>query len=362
MPYYITPDFVNIERCAQEERKKLLSTAKKQGSTINERSTTIQFCINIAKASSLSSSHYGDAQLLANTVSCSRQFATKVLKMVEEGKEDSLFQSSRRIDSILATDWPDRLETFVLNPENSRAVPGKEQVSIRYGKRHTKFLLLKPKYTIIKEFKEANPDCKFKTSTLMREFPPYAVKPTSRDIQRNTCPYHANMRHLISALNRVLKSRDQPLYPTSCRQLVMKYMCPSDFADIDPLSWKEECAMGECQRCQTIKVNITKKLLDLEITFSQWETREQLVRKRGKMVKKNIFSLFSRTTTVGEARDLLVERLPKLRKHIYVAHQQWNAHATLRENLDKSSVITIEDYQMNITLKFAEQPTTSGYS
>ena len=104
--------------------------------------------------------------------------------------------------------------------------------------------------------------------------------------------------------------------------------------------------MGECQRCQTIKVNITKKLLDLEITFSQWETREQLVRKRGKMVKKNIFSLFSRTTTVGEARDLLVERLPKLRKHIYVAHQLWNAYATLRENLDESSVIAIEDYHL----------------
>ena len=47
---------------------------------------------------------------------------------------------------------------------------------------------------------------------------------------------------------------------------------------------------------------------------------------------------------------------------MYVAHQQWNALASLRQSLDKQSIITVEDYQMNIELEFSENPTPLAYS
>lgn len=150
--------------------------------------------------------------------------------------------------------------------------------------------------------------------------------------------------------------------PTSCRRLAVEHMCRSDFIELDPLTWNDKCARGDCDGCNNIELNIAKSVHNLEITYSQWETRTQMVKKKGKMIEKNIYALYSSTTIMKDAIELLVNSLYKLRKHIYTAHQQWNAHAVLRENLDMSSTITIEDYQMNITPKFAEQPTTSGYS
>ena len=108
---------------------------------------------------------------------------------------------------------PSKLEIFVLEPENSRAIPGNEQVSIRYGVRHAKFVLLKSKREIADEFKIIYPDCEFSTSTLIREFPPYAVTATSRDLDRNTCPIHANVRHLVRAINRIFKRENLDQLP-----------------------------------------------------------------------------------------------------------------------------------------------------
>ena len=339
-----------------------MSCAKRSFLTTNVRNTTIQLTINIAKSGSLHANHHGDAQLLANAVSCSQRFAMKALQAIEKGNEQELFKCEKRRDSLLATDWPDKLEEFVIQPENSRAVPGKEQVSIRYGKRHTKFLLLKAKYEIVKEFKKINPDCPFGPSTLLREFPPYAVSPTSRDIQRNACPYHANARHLVLAINNILKTWKCETLPSSCRELVMKHMCNSEFSDIDPLTWNPACATCECNNCPEIKIEVPKEVQGAEIKFSQWETRTLKVRKKGKMVDKDVYSLYSQTTEFLTAISMLEKSLPKLRQHIFTAHKQWQAHSVLRENLDDSSVITVEDYQMNVTPKFAEQPTASGYA
>ena len=67
--------------------------------------------------------------------------------------------------TILTTDWPQTLEQFVLRPENSRAVPGNEQVSIRYGTQHAKHILLKSKSEIIENFKAEYPQCTYRVST-----------------------------------------------------------------------------------------------------------------------------------------------------------------------------------------------------
>ena len=47
-------------------------------------------------------------------------------------------------------------------------------------------------------FKKNFPECDFSISTIMHEFPQKAVTPTNRDLERNTCPIHANTRRLVN--------------------------------------------------------------------------------------------------------------------------------------------------------------------
>ena len=79
-------------------------------------------------------------------------------------------------------------------------------------------------------------------------------------------------------------------------------------------------------------------------------------------MEKKVFSLYPEELTLQTAIDKLRNCLPKLCNHIYTAHRQWQAHSLLRNNLDESSVITVEDYQMNIEVEFKENQTSLAYS
>ena len=363
IPESILPRAFSLSRIAKEEIKKILSSSSKTGASASQRCVSTQLVINVAKAGNLNVDLHGDISLLADAVSCGRKFATKVLQALKDGKEQSLFIKNIRCDSVLATDWPAKLEQFVLQPENSRAVPGQDSISIRYGQRVPKYLLLKSKEEISRNFKEAFPDCKFTVSTLKREFPPYAVQPTTRDVERNSCPIHSNIRRLVKGINKELRKDKKTTLSTSCKQLSLDSMCKKGSPTIDPLSWHEDCATGECCDCPTINVDIDKKKLTKEVTICQWRSNKQKVKDRdGNMKEKNVFTLHPETIPLKEVIDRLQERLPSIRKHVYIAHSQWNAHKVYRENLDESSVITVEDYQMNIEVEFSEAPTSSSYS
>ena len=54
--------------------------------------------------------------------------------------------------------------------------------------------------------------------------------------------------------------------------------------------------------------------------------------------------------------------LPNLKRHIPTSHRQWKAHDILENNMDLSTVITIEDYQMNMEVKYWKAPTCTAYS
>ena len=54
--------------------------------------------------------------------------------------------------------------------------------------------------------------------------------------------------------------------------------------------------------------------------------------------------------------------IPQLAFHIYTAHKQWEGHNVARNNLDKDSIITIEDYQMNLEAVYSENPTSMVYA
>ena len=360
IPENILPKSFNLSRIVDKEIKSLLSCSSHAPSS--SRNTGIQLVINVAKSAKLSPDIYGDVTLLATAVSCGRRFATKVLNAIKNGEEKELFDCHQRCDSILATDWPQKLEQFVTAPENSRAVPGNDTISVRYGKRHAKYLLLKPKRTIAQNFKQAFPECNFTVSTLMREFPVYAVQPTTRDMERNTCPIHANARRLVKSINKNLRKGKAELLPTSCRLLSLKVMC-TDGHTIEPLTWNAACATRECNTCPELEIIVDAKLKSTNTTIHQWKTQAQKVKnKKGEWIEKKVYSLYPIEMTLQEAIDELRESLPKLCKHIYTAHRQWHAHSTLRTNLDESSVITVEDYQMNIEVEFTENPTSLAYS
>ena len=59
-----------------------------------------------------------------------------------------------RFDSIQVTDWPSKIAEFVYKPENSRAVPGEEAISIRYGVHKQKHILVRSRNDIAADFKK----------------------------------------------------------------------------------------------------------------------------------------------------------------------------------------------------------------
>ena len=77
---------------------------------------------------------------------------------------------------------------------------------------------------------------------------------------------------------------------------------------------------------------------------------------------KKVFGLFPITTTVEAVASTFLGSLGKLKRHIYIAHKQWDAHASARKSLTVNSLITIEDYQRNIEVEYIEQPTSMAYS
>ena len=74
-----------------------------------------------------------------------------------------------------------------------------------------------------------------------------------------------------------------------------------------------------------------------------------------------MFGLVKHVARVQDAVTTLVDMLPELKRHIYTSHIQWHAHSTLRSNLDRESVITIEDYQQNMEVIYREMPTSTAY-
>ena len=111
-------------------------------------------------------------------------------------------------------------QNFVFQPENTRSVLGHQQVSVRYGVRLPKYVLLRSRESITSDFKEKNPACEFKISTIIQEFPQNG---------RHTCPTHAYVRRLVMRINRILRKKgfSDSTLPKSCCVLATKVMCPS---------------------------------------------------------------------------------------------------------------------------------------
>ena len=221
---------------------------------------------------------------------------------------------------------------------------------------------MKSKQEISIQFKEENPDCEFSVSTIIREFPQFAVTPTTRDLERNTCPTHANARRLIKVINVKLQKNNMPSLPTSCRAFVGDTLCKGPLITEDPKTWSIECLDSKCNRCPGLIIHLPKDVLKEPTVFSQWASKKQTVLIKGEQKEKYIFSLYTETSSLKEAIDRLNKMTNKLALHIYTAAKQWEAHVEARNHLDKESIITIEDYQMNLEAVYTENPTSMAYS
>ena len=167
------------------------------------RVVSVEHTLAVIKEAGLSSDMHGDQSILSRVICSSKKFATKVLKLVKEGKEQSLFVRDLKKGAIKGTEWPSILRDFVLQPEYSTPSPGHETVSVgRNLPRVPKRVFCHSKDTIIKEFLEKHPDCPFHRSVLLRELPQECRTANARDFARNVCVTCTNFRHKMNRLRR----------------------------------------------------------------------------------------------------------------------------------------------------------------
>ena len=239
-----------------------------------------------------------------------------------------------------------------MRAENSRACPRQDTVSVRYGVRKPKYLLIKNRLTIAKEFLIENPSCSFSLSVILREAPANVVHGSERDFDRNCCPIHSNFQKIHAEL------REQGLHldiPVSCRAMCGKMLCKGEKVKVmEPLTWGEDCGLRTCSTCPKGKTEVPEEKKNTVVTVLQWATTE-CPRKQ-----KKVHTLVPMTMSLEEAARRHDEQLNILTGHVYRAARQWQACKLDIQNLGEGEVLCIEDYQMNLEISFSEC-TTSGF-
>ena len=184
-----------VRRVVLEEARRL--TSYRRGA---DREIATRHAIAVVKRCNLQLAAYGDLAILSRALGCHRNYAKKVLEAVCGGTEETLFQRQLKRDCLLASHWPSLLRDFINRPIYSRYVPGNDSISLSYGWRVPKILLLLYKLQLLKEFLAENPLCPFKWRVLLREIPRNCACAGPRDFGRNCCVTHTNNRLVFEQL------------------------------------------------------------------------------------------------------------------------------------------------------------------
>ena len=308
-----------------------------------DRYVSTKVALQTAQICQLDADKHGDTGILKNAIGSSWQFANSILLAIKTNTTEKLFERGRRRDCIKLTQYPDLLSEFAKQPQNSRRVPGNETVSIGYKQRAPKFILCKPRRVVLEEFLEANPSCHFSQRTLSREWPQNVRAATSRDLDRNVCGLHSNMRRLEKALKKHLGA-DLPI-PSSCRLMSTLVMCRPDHIDpLEPTTWELSCAKGLCTDCPQHDTPVPPALRSKQVTVALWGS------KRCDIKNKVINNLHDYTYSLQELAHKFDADLKKLKLHIYSAARQWSAEklTSSSETVTPNTIVTIEDYQVPI--------------
>ena len=346
------PQPVLAQLASDQIREDMLS--KKWGKLLHN--FTITHAVRVCKEVTYWKDHkHGEVAGLAAAIGASHKFVAKVLSAVEKGKESDLYRRQVRKDSLRGSPVMDELVLFLQEERNSRSCPG-STVSVAYGVRRDKYLLCDSKKNLLKLFKQENPLIKFKTSVMLKSWPRNFKTPTSRDRIRNACPVHSNFRRLLQALHLAGVGSN---IARSCRAASALAMCDkADKVSLDPLTWSFDCASGQCQECPPLHLHV-KEGVDASstIVFTQW--------KKGPSgrpsIKTSINSLFQVSMSVSTAMETLQEQSLALKRHIFVAYNQWRAKKLAEENLRCDTLLVVEDYQQNLTVELAETTTSTVF-
>ena len=123
----------------------------------------------------------------------------------------------------------------------------------------------------------------------------------------------------IKAINTKLRIVNVTSYlPTSCRELVLLILCKSPIVTSDPLTWPVACIKRTCNECPKIELDINNEFLNQTITFSQWQSKKQLVNIKEKQNEKYIYFLYTQTETLKVAINQLKINTSDLALHIYI--------------------------------------------
>ena len=302
------------EKAAREEVMRL--TKAKSGP---DRDIGVKTAIAVATKCAFTLEKHGDEVAFAEVVGSSVKFARRVLQALAQGQTESLFKRSKRRDSLVASDWPGVLRTFLDRPLYSRPVPGNDTVSTYYGHRVPKILLLMTRRQVLSEFKDFYKECPFSVRTLLKEIPANYVTMSERDFGRNAYVLHTNFRHILRHL---LKQGLLPDSLSSCRFIASQSLCSSSdsFNPLEPLTWDEKCVAGECESCPGFSITCPPEKEDLVISLAQWEN------KFCELKQKKIHSLFSRNIKLGEVVGKFNTEIKKMTEHVYRAARIWESY------------------------------------
>lgn len=350
-----TRELIARELQAMETSKRLAQEllARRRGLPRQSAAVSVEHGVAVVQELGLSSEVRGDETILAKAISCTRQFAGKLLRAVEDGDVATLGRRSPRLGEIKCTEYPALLREFCFREENSRPVPGLETVSVgRNLPRQPKRLYNRSREEIIAAFRAENPGCPFKRSVLMRELPQECRTPSTRDMARNCCVACTNTRHRMQRLRKAGLLVDMV---SSTRAVAARRVCSSG-AGFDPLavlSWQEECAMGHCADCQQWEVVVPEGRGEEVVTLALWGEKFCPIK------KKKIHGRFPETMTLASLVQSFNTELPKLTKHLYVAYRQHSSCKLLSNSLRPGEVSSQEDYQQNVTMILSEETTSA---
>ena len=110
------------EKAAREEAMRLT-----RGKSGPDRDIGVKTAIAVATKCDFTLEKHRDEVVFAECVGSSVKFA------LAQGQKESPFKRSKRRESLVASDWPGVLRTFLDRPLYSRPVPGNDTVSTYYG-------------------------------------------------------------------------------------------------------------------------------------------------------------------------------------------------------------------------------------
>ena len=121
--------------------------------------------------------------------------------------------------------------------------------------------------------------------------------------------------------------------------------------DTSPLTWEESCALQICNKCPKLNVTLPIEAMRIEVIYSVWDKKEEMMLRKGSMVVKEVYGLQTKVKSLQELMDEISQEMPSIKRHVYVANKQWYAHKHIRQVMTENTLLTVEDYQMNIVLE-----------